>query len=71
MLSHSDFRKKSRLSLLSQDIKTHNGLIYSFLTSIYLHYAIQQMEEMVSFVQVGGKTVELSNYDLLTSYDRT
>lgn len=38
---------------------------------MYLHYAIQQMEEMVSFVQVGGKTVELSNYHLLTSYDRT
>lgn len=71
MSSHSDFKTNTRLSLLPQNIKTHNALIYSFLASIYLHYAILQVEEMVSLVQGGGKTVELSNYDLLTSYDRT
>lgn len=62
---------KSKLSALPRDTGTHNALLCSFLTAIYLHDAMLQREEMVSSAAVGGKAGELSDCDLLTACDRT
>lgn len=70
ILSHSHFEKEWAFIINTRHkIPQHINLL--ILACIYLYYAILQMEEMTSFVQVGGKAVQLPNYDLLILYDKT
>lgn len=70
ILSHSHF-KKERAFIINTRHKIPQRINLLILACIYLYYAILQMEEMTSFVQVGGKAVQLPNYDLLILYDKT